>query len=311
MEDKAHEKARGLNVKVLHSYHIQPLEKVKRFAVPDQCVSFDKKFDDYRPQEFTAPKLLAVPKPVYADPADPKEVHKEFNVSTRKSHIGMYDVRKPSMRPINPKGRTGITGRGVLGKWGPNHAADPLVMRYKPGTGTGIGDSSKRTLQFIAIKRKDTGEWAIPGGMVEFGDDVSQTLRKEFLEETQNILKKSPEQAEELKQDIEKIFANPIKIYKGYVDDPRNTDNAWMETSCTLFFDKTGELTDKLQLEAGDDASEASWTDIPTNLDSLKLYASHVDFVRMAVAKIKSTSGRRRSITSEDFKRRRSLFSGV
>ena len=29
----------------------------------------------------------------------------------------------------NPAGRTGLTGRGLLGKWGPNHAADPIVTR--------------------------------------------------------------------------------------------------------------------------------------------------------------------------------------
>ena len=26
-------------------------------------------------------------------------------------------------------GRTGLTGRGLLGKWGPNHAGDPIVTR--------------------------------------------------------------------------------------------------------------------------------------------------------------------------------------
>ena len=26
-------------------------------------------------------------------------------------------------------GRTGIVGRGLLGKWGPNHAVDPIVTR--------------------------------------------------------------------------------------------------------------------------------------------------------------------------------------
>lgn len=33
--------------------------------------------------------------------------------------------------PLNPIGRTGIVGRGVLGRWGPNHAADPVVTRWK------------------------------------------------------------------------------------------------------------------------------------------------------------------------------------
>lgn len=47
----------------------------------------------------------------------------------RKSHIGVYNVVEG--RPINPTGRTGLRGRGVLGKWGPNHAADPIVSRWK------------------------------------------------------------------------------------------------------------------------------------------------------------------------------------
>ena len=29
----------------------------------------------------------------------------------------------------NPIGRTGMIGRGLLGRWGPNHAADPIVSR--------------------------------------------------------------------------------------------------------------------------------------------------------------------------------------
>ena len=31
------------------------------------------------------------------------------------------------------------------------------------------------------------------------------------------------------------------KIYRGYVDDPRNTDNAWMETVVMHFHDESGE----------------------------------------------------------------------
>ena len=37
--------------------------------------------------------------------------------------------------PLNPLGRTGLAGRGLLGKWGPNHAADPIVTRWEPLTG--------------------------------------------------------------------------------------------------------------------------------------------------------------------------------
>lgn len=43
-------------------------------------------------------------------------------------------------RPLNPEGRTGLKGRGILGKWGPNHAADPVVTRWK------LTDNLKRAL---------------------------------------------------------------------------------------------------------------------------------------------------------------------
>ena len=58
-----------------------------------------------------------------------------------------------------------MIGRGLLGKWGPNHAADPVVTRWRRDeNGSIILDSKgKPILQFVAIQRADTKEWAIPG----------------------------------------------------------------------------------------------------------------------------------------------------
>ena len=44
-----------------------------------------------------------------------------------------------------------------------------------------------------------------------------------------------------------------MKVYKGYVDDPRNTDNAWMETTAYNFHDESG-IFDTVKFDAGDDA---------------------------------------------------------
>jgi ADP-ribose pyrophosphatase len=75
-------------------------------------------------------------------------------------------------------GRTGLRGRGRLGRWGPNHAADPIVTRWKrirPPTANNDGvvekmdevevnkDTNKPILEFVAVLRDDTNEWAIPG----------------------------------------------------------------------------------------------------------------------------------------------------
>ena len=68
-------------------------------------------------------------------------------------------------RPVNIVGRTGVTGRGMLGKWGPNHAADPVVTRWKRNAKGEVvrGASGKPIMEFVAIQRGDTKEWAIPG----------------------------------------------------------------------------------------------------------------------------------------------------
>ncbi len=42
-----------------------------------------------------------------------------------------------------------------------------------------------------------------------------------------------------------------LKVYRGYVDDPRNTDNAWMETVACNFHDETGEALVAFKLHAG------------------------------------------------------------
>ena len=43
--------------------------------------------------------------------------------------------------------------------------------------------SGKRVLEFVAIRRRDTSEWAIPGGMIDPGEIVTKTLIREFSEE--------------------------------------------------------------------------------------------------------------------------------
>ena len=122
----------------------------------------------------------------WADKEDPKPI--KFNISSdtidRTSFTGKYEINAGG-RPLNPVGRTGITGRGHLGKWGPNHAADPIVTSWKRRNNDKVLDkkSGKPILRFISIFRKKDSEWAIPGGMVDPGENISQTLKREFAEE--------------------------------------------------------------------------------------------------------------------------------
>jgi ADP-ribose pyrophosphatase len=142
-----------------------------------------------------------------------------------------------------------------------------------------VGKDGKPVLEFVAVKRKDTGEWALPGGMVDAGDTVSLTLKKEFGEEALNSLEATEERKKEMAGLLKELFKDGQKLYAGYVDDPRNTDNAWMETVAINFHDDTGGICDHIQLEAGDDAGAVKWTEV-TSL--ARLYASHLSFISKA-----------------------------
>lgn len=193
---------------------------VQRFTVPDELISWTEGFDDYKPPFFESPVLNGKP---WADPNIKCSSFKpQFNQLdgqvNRVSHVGQYQIVNDV--PLNPFGRTGITGRGILGRWGPNHAADPIVSTWKRDGSQKIvkhEKTGKPILEILCIQRGDTGEIALPGGMVDPGEQVSVTLKREFIEEALNGKLDETE--------LNGFFANGAEIYKGYVDDPRNTDN--------------------------------------------------------------------------------------
>ncbi len=261
--------------------HSKCLNSPDRFPVYDRFVSWLVYYPGYQPPFHEDGKLHTMPPPPWADilvNIPNMQFNKMDRNVNRVSHEGPYKIDPVSGLPVNPRGRTGLCGRGILGRFGPNHAADPLVTRWKKDSkGNFILDSEgNRILQFVAIKRRDTGEWAIPGGMVDARDTVSLTLRKEFGEEALNSLEASPEDRTKLEEMLSKLFANGETVYRGYVDDPRNTDNAWMETVCVNFHDEDGTIFDQFKLHAGDDAVGVKWVDITPDI---QLYASHADFV--------------------------------
>ncbi|EHB04640.1 ADP-ribose pyrophosphatase, mitochondrial [Heterocephalus glaber] len=135
----------------------------------------------------------------------------------RRSQNGLYEVENG--RPRNPAGWTGMVGRGLLGRWVPSHAADPILTKWKrdvKGNKVTHPGSGKNILQFVAIKRKDCGERAIPGGMVCPGEKICATLKTEFGEEAMNSLQKSRAERQELEKQLHRLFSQEhFVVYKG------------------------------------------------------------------------------------------------
>jgi ADP-ribose pyrophosphatase len=142
--------------------------KIQRFAVPDEFVSWSTKYEEYQPPFYEMPGLSDKD---WADPSIDEEKFKpKFNQLdgnvNRKSHIGTYEV--VNNLPLNPFGRTGLSGRGVLGRYAVNHAADPIVSTWKRDENNEIAkhiDDGKPILRVLCIQRGDTKEIALPGNI--------------------------------------------------------------------------------------------------------------------------------------------------
>jgi ADP-ribose pyrophosphatase len=178
----------------------------KRFKVADESVPWSKDAPLYRPNEFTDASVLT--KGVaegWADPPTPQQV---TDLKQRKSYEAPISFDAAGM-PRNPRGRTGLCGRGLLGRWGPNHAADPIVTRYNPQTGK---------LQLVAMRREDTGQFAVPGGMSKTpGDMWNDRMRSEFETEVAQDKDDEPLQKQHMKMLLDDLFQGKDSsvVYRG------------------------------------------------------------------------------------------------
>jgi ADP-ribose pyrophosphatase len=247
--------AKGWHVKARRE---KPPEYPDRFPVPNEAVLWDTDLPAYKPPYYVSPVVLkndCTENP--AGWADPEDISK-VDVIPAESFSGPLSLDATG-RPVNPVGRTGIAGRGLLGKWGPNYAADPIITRINGET---------QQMEMLAVQRRDNGLWAIPGGMVDKGEEVSKTLVRELEEETGVVLDMSEGHL----------------IYRGYIDDPRNTDNAWMETTAKHLH-LAPDTADMMNLQAGSDAKAVRWLPlVPETVNNL--HANHCSLVKATLSEM-------------------------
>lgn len=236
-----------------------------RFSVPLHQREWGRACPGYAPPAYEAPWLATQDRRVnpngYADPA---QVSREEFLSYSRSGVlqsfeGPIRHDAENGRPLCPLGRMGITGRGNLGKWGPNHAADAIVTRV----------SEQGGLELLIVKRP-SGEWAVPGGFVDAGEKALTTALRELGEET----------------GIENPGVPATTVYTGIVRDPRTTDNAWIETSAFHLHLQSGSEVAQQELvpeTINGKPCEVKWEAITPALLGM-LYANHGDLVRMALS---------------------------
>jgi ADP-ribose pyrophosphatase len=143
-----------------------------------------------------------------------------------------------------------------LGRWGENPAADPVITRVNPRT---------HRLEVLVVLRRDGGGWALPGGMVEEGELATRAAAREFKEEA----------------GLDLDMSGAAVLGRAYVEDPRNTDNAWIVTT-VAHQHVPDALARSMKPRAGDDAAAARWMDL-TGAGLSTLYAGHGELVRRAL----------------------------
>jgi len=163
-----------------------------------------------------------------------------------------------ALLPINPYYPTGIGGRGLLDKWGPNHYADPIIITY---------DDIRNIYQLIVIEDYNKS-FLLPGGPIDPNEFISKYIRNELKEETDFIL-------------------NPTYcrfIYSGYVNDSKNTDHSWIETIVFLFNIKKFQRKILLNILSTDNSINIKLIDIDKNNNYYKnLNKNHKEFVQMSL----------------------------
>ena len=225
------------------------------------------------PPDYTHPSVLSAH---WADAAaTPLESHEQWNKDRRATRTGLDYHFNAAGLPINPYYETGLNGRGVLGRFGPNHAVDVGILELKDDQ-----------LALRGIRRKYDGDVpAIAGGFIDYsrnttdrhyinGAALYDTKTKEIFEEMISgsvTLNPNDWMMEDLRyieghspqlltdKQLEQIRTN-LKLMIVQRDDPgflerlghvirsakacyagpvihsnRNTNNAWIETHLSWF----------------------------------------------------------------------------
>ncbi|CDW53348.1 nudix hydrolase 6 [Trichuris trichiura] len=176
--------------------------------------------------------------------------------------------------PLNPKGRTGIRGRGCLPRYGPNHQIIAIFTR------------GKMPIEYLASVDYQNHSMAYLGMLTELVDDPSgHKAPPKLLKKFRKILLKSYSQAA-VEDIIQAAFATCLTVrsapparelnlrfghYKGFMVDERNTDNAWVESTIYEFIDRKVTNFGLVEMNSSNNELQLNWIELEKDVMTVRL----------------------------------------
>jgi ADP-ribose pyrophosphatase len=126
-------------------------------------------------------------------------------------------------RPLNPAGRTGIAGRGLLGRWGVNPAVGAVIVRVDGGP-----------VEILVGRRGGPESLGLARRFLQPGESP--------VDGTWRMIQELTTYRAPLDQALERFseFYDAAILFEGPINDPRQTDHAWVTLSAHLIQLSTG-----------------------------------------------------------------------
>jgi len=208
----------------------------------------------YDPPYYVAPEVLAGHRPGgWAEPEDLASLRAELAArpAVHRDELG---------RPLNPSGRTGIAGRGLLGSWGVNLSVAAVLVR--PGKDSG-------ELEVALGQEPGESRLELPKGFVLPGEEPGAGLLRILASEA-GLRPATPGEV----------------IVEESTFDPRQTDHAWVETRAYLTFDAAAELPDVFAIGSAFDTLQ--WW--PLNAETInRVPSAQAGFLRASIERLSAT----------------------
>ncbi|CAF1181547.1 unnamed protein product [Adineta steineri] len=249
----------GKKQRIHHRARLNPYPMFKnifRTQLNDIQVPWSYEWPQYKPIIFTAEEVYNNPD---ADPdllKSPSSISLHFNTIDgtidRRSVYHHYHINKYNGLPLNPIGRTGIQGRGILLRWGPNIYHYIIICRWKRDIQGRIilhPSNGKKILEILLEIQTDgyeTNDFILTGGLHVLGYRFPPQLQdrlKRFIIHAGVIFNNEKKISSSLIGLNHLFEQTPIPWKGAYFDDTRNTDNAWIELSIEYLLDYDHQLT--------------------------------------------------------------------